>query len=162
MRRVRESLRYTNGRRVIRKSMSGAGLESNNNADRKDKPPYIDLGSNIEGRDSSPIKRDYISEKSPSRVQYEGRVNAGFLADEFVEGGGFQEAEGEFVDHQRLSEQMIGNYVQVNMPSLPPDDGSGKDLPSVFGASGSKDSKESDSNKGIRKYLKNPSSIFLS
>merc|ERR1719245_135088 len=83
VRRVRESLRYTNGQRVIRKSKSRAGMEGNNNVDRKEDPPYVDLASNIEAHDK---KRDLYSEKSPSKVQYEGRVNAGFIQDEFVEG----------------------------------------------------------------------------
>jgi len=100
-------------------------------------------------------KRDFFSEKPLSRVQYEGRVNAGFLGDEFVEGGGVQDGEGEFVDHQRLSEQMVGNYLQLDMPPLPPDDvGGGKE-------SKGSDSKDSDCKKGIKKYLKNPSSILF-
>ena len=162
MRRVRESLRYTNGRRVIRASKGGGGLEGNNNSERKDKPPYVDLTSNVEAHDLDSNKREYISEKSPSKVQYEGRVNAGFMGDEFVEGGGLHHGwdEGEYVDHQMLAEQMIGNYVQLDMPALPPGD-KDKDLPPVFGASGGKESKESDSKKGIAKYLKNPSSILF-
>ena len=155
MRRVRESLRYTNGQRVIRKSKSRAGMEGNNNVDRKEDPPYVDLASNIEAHDK---KRDLYSEKSPSKVQYEGRVNAGFIRDEFVEGGGGVD-EGEFVDHQRLSEQMIGNYVQLDMPTLPPNLVEEKGLPSISVAGGS--SKEGNGEKGIRKYLKNPSSILF-
>ena len=151
MRRVRESLRYTDGRRVIRGSkLSGARLESNNNSGEKDKPPYVDLGSNIEAHDDSLQKRDYFSEKPLSRVQYEGRANAGFLVYEFVEGGGVQDGEGEFVDHQRLSEQMVGNYLQLDMPPLPPED-----------VGGGKESIDSDCKKGIKKYLKNPSSILF-
>ena len=60
------------------------------------------------------------------------------------------------VDHQRLSEQMLGNYLQLD---IPPDLGEGVD---AEGGISSKEEGGTKREKGIRKYLKNPSSILLS
>ena len=123
----------------------------------KEKPPYVDLASNIGEHD--------LNENSPGSGKGEkedglgggggggldgGRLNGGFEADEFVEGG-----RGELVDHQRLSEQMLGNYLQLEIPP---------DLEEGEKGAGGISSKEGSAKreKGIRRYLKNPSSILLS
>ena len=73
-------------------------------------------------------------------------------------GGPVEGGRGELVDHQRLSEQMLGNYLQLD---IPPDLEEGEGEKGAGGIS-SKEGSTKREEKGIRRYLKNPSSILLS
>jgi len=83
VRRMRESLRYSNGRRVIR---GNKNRHLSMERGEKEKPPYVDLASNIGEHDLNENSSGNSSSGKGDGVGG-GRLNGGFEAgDEFVEG----------------------------------------------------------------------------